>query len=92
MLLFDPTLEFVALLGPAGTGKTFLALLAGLHQVMVEDLYQKLLVSRPVVPLGPDIGYLPGGLQRKCSHGCSLFMTTLMFYYTQVIIKSIFNK
>jgi PhoH-like ATPase len=63
--LFDPTLEFVALLGPAGTGKTFLALLAGLHQVMVEDLYQKLLVSRPVVPLGPDIGYLPGGLQEK---------------------------
>lgn len=63
--LFDPTLEFVTLLGPAGTGKTFLALLAGLHQVLVQDLYQKMLVSRPVVPLGPDIGYLPGDLQEK---------------------------
>lgn len=63
--LFDPSLEFVTLLGPAGTGKTFLALLAGLHQVLLQDVYQKLLVSRPVVPLGPDIGYLPGDLQEK---------------------------
>jgi PhoH-like ATPase len=63
--LFDPSLELVTLLGPAGTGKTFLALLAGLHQVLVQDIYQKLMVSRPVVPLGPDIGYLPGDLQEK---------------------------
>ncbi len=63
--LFDPSFELVALLGPAGTGKTFLALLAGLHQVLVQDIYQKLMVSRPVVPLGPDIGYLPGDLQEK---------------------------
>lgn len=63
--LFDPQMEFVTLLGPAGTGKTFLALLAGLHQTIIQDLYQKLLVSRPVVPLGPDIGYLPGDLQEK---------------------------
>lgn len=63
--LFDPSLEFVSLLGPAGTGKTFLALLAGLHQVLVEDMYQKMLVTRPVVPLGPDIGYLPGDIQEK---------------------------
>lgn len=63
--LFDPSIELVSLLGPAGTGKTFLALLAGLHQVMVQDVYQKLLVSRPVIPLGPDIGYLPGDLQEK---------------------------
>lgn len=63
--LFNPSFELVALLGPAGTGKTFLALLAGLHQVLVQDLYQKMLVSRPVVPLGPDIGYLPGDLQEK---------------------------
>jgi len=63
--LFDPAIELVTLMGPAGTGKTFLALLAGLHQVLVQDMYQKLLVSRPVVPLGPDIGYLPGDLQEK---------------------------
>ena len=63
--LFDPSLEFVSLLGPAGTGKTFLALLAGLHAVLMTDVYQKMLVSRPVIPLGPDIGYLPGDLQEK---------------------------
>jgi PhoH-like ATPase len=55
----------VSLFGPAGTGKTFLALLAGLHQVLVDDAYKKMLVARPVVPLGRDIGYLPGTLEEK---------------------------
>jgi len=64
-LLLDPSIDLVCLVGPAGTGKTFLALLAGLHQVLVEDLYQKMLISRPVIPLGPDIGYLPGDIQEK---------------------------
>ncbi len=63
--LLDPSLELVSLLGPAGTGKTFLALLAGLDQVLHKDMYQKMLVSRPVVPLGPDLGFLPGDLQEK---------------------------
>lgn len=63
--LLDPSLELVSLLGPAGTGKTFLALLAGLDQVLNKDMYQKMLVSRPVVPLGPDLGFLPGDLQEK---------------------------
>ncbi|MFT6765837.1 MAG: PhoH-like ATPase [Alteromonas naphthalenivorans] len=63
--LMDPSLELVSLLGPAGTGKTFLALLAGLDQVIVKETYQKMLVSRPVIPLGPDIGFLPGDLQEK---------------------------
>lgn len=64
-LLFDPSIEFVCLIGPAGTGKTFLGLVAGLHQVLVEQLYRKVLISRPVIPLGPDIGYLPGDIQEK---------------------------
>ena len=64
-LLLDPAIKMVSLIGPAGTGKTFLALLAGLHQVLAQDEYQKLLVSRPVIPLGPDIGYLPGDVQEK---------------------------
>lgn len=63
--LLDPTLDFVTLIGPAGTGKTFIAMLAGLHEVLVAHAYQKLLVSRPVIPLGPDIGYLPGDVQEK---------------------------
>ncbi|TET36247.1 PhoH family protein [Candidatus Dependentiae bacterium] len=64
-LLLDDSIQCVTLLGPAGTGKTFLALLAGLHKVLIEDYYRKLLVSRPVVPLGRDIGYLPGTLEEK---------------------------
>lgn len=64
-LLFDPAIQLISLFGPAGTGKTFLALLAGLHQVLVDDAYKKMLVSRPVVPLGRDIGYLPGTLEEK---------------------------
>lgn len=64
-LLLDPNIQLVSLIGPAGTGKTFLALLAGLHQVLIEHKYEKILVSRPVIPLGPDIGYLPGDMQEK---------------------------
>ena len=64
-LLLDNSIQFVTLFGPAGTGKTFLGLLAGLHKVLIEDEYEKILVSRPVVPLGRDIGYLPGTVEEK---------------------------
>lgn len=64
-LLLDDSIKLVSLLGPAGTGKTFLALVAGLHKVITEHVYNKMLISRPVVPLGPDIGYLPGDIQEK---------------------------
>ncbi|HTM06470.1 MAG TPA: PIN domain-containing protein, partial [Patescibacteria group bacterium] len=64
-LLLDPEIELVCLFGPAGTGKTFLALLAGLYKVLVEQEYEKMLVSRPVIPLGRDLGYLPGTLEEK---------------------------
>lgn len=64
-LLLDEEVQMVSLIGPAGTGKTFLALLAGLHLVLVQHLFEKMLVSRPVIPLGPDIGYLPGTIEEK---------------------------
>jgi PhoH-like ATPase len=64
-LLLNDDIRLVTLFGPAGTGKTFLALLIGLHKVLVEEVYEKMLVARPVVPLGRDIGYLPGDLQEK---------------------------
>jgi PhoH-like ATPase len=64
-LLLDPSIPFVTLIGPAGTGKTFLALLAGLDQVLIKETYRKMLISRPVIPLGPDIGYLPGTVEEK---------------------------
>lgn len=64
-LLLDDSIKLITLLGPAGTGKTFLALLAGLDQVLIKNNYSKILVSRPIIPLGPDIGYLPGDIQEK---------------------------
>lgn len=64
-LLLDPEIQFACLFGPAGTGKTFLALLAGLHQIFVSKQYEKMLISRPIVPLGRDIGFLPGTVEEK---------------------------
>lgn len=64
-MLLDRDIQLVTLLGPAGTGKTFLALLAGLHQVIIDDEYEKMLIARPVVPLGKDIGYIPGTVEEK---------------------------
>ncbi|MFM9088385.1 MAG: PhoH family protein [Cyanobium sp.] len=64
-LLLDPEIQLVTLIGKAGTGKTLLALAAGLHMVADERAYDRLLVTRPVIPLGKDIGYLPGDLEEK---------------------------
>jgi PhoH-like ATPase len=64
-LLLDPAVELLTLVGKAGTGKTLLALAAGLHQVADEHLYERLLVTRPVISLGKEIGFLPGSLEEK---------------------------
>jgi PhoH-like ATPase len=64
-LLLDPEIQLVTLIGKAGTGKTLLALAAGLHMVADERLYDRLLVTRPVIPLGKDIGFLPGDIEEK---------------------------
>ena len=63
--LLNPNLHFVSLLGKAGTGKTLLALAAGLYKTMDENTYKKMLVCRPVFPMGKDIGYLPGDIEQK---------------------------
>lgn len=64
-LLLDNSIQFVCLFGPAGTGKTFLALLAGLHSLFINKNYDRMIISRPVVPLGRDIGFLPGTVEEK---------------------------
>jgi len=64
-LLLDPEVDLVTLIGQAGTGKTLLALAAGLTTTLNDKRYEKLLVSRPVIPLGRDIGYLPGTKDEK---------------------------
>jgi PhoH-like ATPase len=64
-LLLDDDVKLVTLVGKAGTGKTLLAIAAGLFKVTDDDTYQRVLVSRPILPLGRDIGYLPGTLEEK---------------------------
>ena len=64
-MLLDPNIPIVTLVGKAGCGKTLLAIAAGLNQVLDQNTYKKLVVSRPVQPLGKDIGYLPGTMEEK---------------------------
>jgi PhoH-like ATPase len=66
-LLLDDDVKIITLTGPAGTGKTLLALAAGLHKTLKEERFDKLLTARPIMPLGRDIGYLPGDKDEKLS-------------------------
>ncbi len=66
-LLMDPECDFVTLLGQAGTGKTLLALAAGLAQVLESKTYNEIIVTRVTVPVGEDIGFLPGTEEEKMS-------------------------
>ena len=64
-LLLDDDIQLVTLVGKAGTGKTLLALAAGLQRSVDDGVYKRLLVSRPVLPMGRDLGYLPGAVDEK---------------------------
>ena len=64
-LLMNPAVDFVTLLGQAGTGKTLLALAAGLTQVLDQKRYTEIIMTRVTVPLGEDIGFLPGTEEEK---------------------------
>jgi PhoH-like ATPase len=64
-LLLNDSISLVTLVGKAGTGKTLLAIAAGLQKVADERIYTRLLISRPVIPMGRDIGFLPGDIKEK---------------------------
>ncbi len=64
-ILLRDDIQLVTLVGQAGTGKTLLAIAAGLQKVADEGVYTRLLISRPVIPMGRDIGYLPGDVKEK---------------------------
>jgi PhoH-like ATPase len=64
-LLLDDEIRIVTLIGRAGTGKTLLALAAGLQKVVEDSRYRRLSVARPVIPMGHDLGFLPGDIDEK---------------------------
>lgn len=63
--LMDPDINLVTLIGKAGSGKTLIAIAAALQSTVEDNQYDKILISRPVQPMGKDIGYLPGTLEEK---------------------------
>jgi len=64
-MLLDPDIDFVTLQGPAGTGKTLLTIAAGLTQVLDKNRYNEILMTRVTIPVGEDIGFLPGTEEDK---------------------------
>lgn len=67
-MLLDDSIKIVSLVGKAGTGKTLLAIASGIKKVLIDGNYKRVLVSRPVIPMGKDIGFLPGDKEEKMSH------------------------
>ena len=81
-ILLNPDIKFVTIVGKAGTGKTLLALACGLEQVIEQDsIYDKLLVARPVIPMGKDIGYLPGTKDEKLANWMQPIFDNLAFIF-----------
>jgi len=81
-LLMDPSIEVVSLVGKAGSGKTLCAIAAGLEQTIEGDSeapYRRLIISRPVQPLGRDIGFLPGTIEEKMAPWISPIRDNLEF-------------
>ncbi len=76
-LLMDPEIDFVTLLGPAGSGKTLLTLAAGLTQTLERNRFMEIIMTRVTVPLGEDIGFLPGTEEEKMEPWMGALMDNL---------------
>jgi PhoH-like ATPase len=76
-LLLDPDIDFVTILGPAGTGKTLLTLAAGLSQALETNRYTEIIMTRVTIPLGEDIGFLPGTEEEKMEPWMGALMDNL---------------
>ncbi len=86
-ILLNNDVTLVTLVGRAGTGKTLLALAAGLKKVVDDRTYTKLLISRPVIPLGRDIGYLPGTKEEKLENWMEPIFDNLEFILSGASVK-----
>ena len=76
-VLLDPEIDFVTILGPAGTGKTLLTLAAGLAQTMENNRFSEIIMTRVTIPLGEDIGFLPGTEEEKMEPWMGALMDNL---------------
>jgi PhoH-like ATPase len=76
-LLMDPEIDFVTILGPAGTGKTLLTLAAGLMQTLESNRFVEIIMTRVTIPLGEDIGFLPGTEEEKMEPWMGALMDNL---------------
>jgi len=76
-LLMDPDIDFISILGPAGTGKTLLTLAAGLLQTLEHNRYAEIIMTRVTIPLGEDIGFLPGTEEEKMEPWMGALMDNL---------------
>ena len=81
-LLLDESVRIVTLVGKAGTGKTLLALAAGLKRTVDDGIFTRMLVSRPVMPLGRDIGFLPGDVGEKLNPWMQPIFDNLEFLFS----------
>lgn len=81
-MLLDPDVHLVSLVGKAGTGKTLLAVAAGLQMVLDDRAFARLVVSRPIFPLGRDVGYLPGTLEEKLNPWMQPIFDNLEYIFT----------
>jgi len=73
--LLDDRIKLVTLMGKAGTGKTLLAMAAGLKRTVMDREFRRLVVARPTISMGKELGFLPGSLEESLRPGCSRFMT-----------------
>ena len=87
-LLMDDSVQLVTLVGQAGTGKTLLALAAGLEKTLVQKRYDHILVTRPIMPFGKDIGYLPGNKEEKIAN----WMMPIFDNLTYLMLKTGTNE
>jgi PhoH-like ATPase len=79
--LTDQDLRLVTLMGKAGTGKTLLAMAAALHEVLAKKAYRGLVVARPTVPVGKELGFLPGDLEQKMAPWMRPVLDTLEYIF-----------
>ncbi|MBD3231899.1 PhoH family protein [Candidatus Dependentiae bacterium] len=88
-LLRDDNVKIISLVGAAGTGKTFLTLIMGLQKVATEHLYRRFLITRPVIALGADIGYLPGEVKEKLRYWMQPVYDNLEFIFSLIDQKDL---